>query len=120
MWVLCDKIGEAIRTTKEQVYIETIKSVGVFITLHVKNEEADSAIKCWQSNGLGWICEKVQEQNGYTTRHSYKGSYVYTTAEMSRLIDEIVSEAKELGIETATPDELARMKQEWGVITNEK
>lgn len=33
---------------------------------------------------------------------------------MSRFIDCVVAEAQELGIETATPDELERMKQEWG------
>ena len=43
-----------------------------------------------------------------------KGSSEYNTAEMSRFIDRIVEEAQELGIETATPDELERMKQEWG------
>ena len=35
------------------------------------------------------------------------------TQEMSRLIDGTVSQAKELGIETATPEELERMKNEW-------
>lgn len=43
-----------------------------------------------------------------------KGSSEYDTVEMSHFIDRIVEEAKELGIETATPDELERMKQEWG------
>jgi hypothetical protein len=32
---------------------------------------------------------------------------------MSRLIDGTVFEAKELGIETLTPNELERMKNEW-------
>ena len=39
----------------------------------------------------------------------------YDTAEMSHFIDRIVEEAKELSVETATPDELERMKQEWHV-----
>lgn len=43
-----------------------------------------------------------------------KGSSEYDTAEMAHFIDSIVEEAKELGIETSTPDELERMKQEWG------
>lgn len=42
-----------------------------------------------------------------------KGSSDYDTAEMASFIDGIVSEAKELGIETLTPDELERMKQAW-------
>ena len=43
----------------------------------------------------------------------YFGSSTYNTKEMSVLIDGIVYEAKELGIETLPPDELERMKVEW-------
>mgnify|MGYP002522713106 CR=1 FL=1 len=43
----------------------------------------------------------------------YIGSSHYDTKEMSDFIDGIVSEAEELGIETETPDELARLKAVW-------
>lgn len=43
-----------------------------------------------------------------------KPSHLYNTKEMSVLIDGTVSEAKELEIETMTPDEIDRMKQQWG------
>ena len=46
-----------------------------------------------------------------------KGSSQYDSAEMAKFIDRIVDEAKELEIETLTPDELERMKARWG---NEK
>lgn len=42
-----------------------------------------------------------------------KGSHTYDTKQMSRLIDATVEQAKELGIETLTPDELERMKSAW-------
>ena len=44
----------------------------------------------------------------------YEGSSKYDTAEMARFIDGIVQECEELGIETESPDELVRMKREWG------
>ena len=40
-------------------------------------------------------------------------SHLMNTKEMSDLIDGTVSEAKELGIDTRTPDEIERMKQLW-------
>ena len=43
----------------------------------------------------------------------YRGSHTYDTKEMSILIDGTVSEAKELGIETLTPDELNKLKAAW-------
>ena len=42
-----------------------------------------------------------------------RGSHEYNTEEMSRLIDGTVDEAKALGIETMTPDALAKMEEEW-------
>lgn len=44
----------------------------------------------------------------------FKETHTLDTKEMARLIDGTVQEAKQLGIETATPDELARMKALWG------
>ena len=42
-----------------------------------------------------------------------RGSHTYDNYEMRSLIDGTVNDAKELGIETLTPDELERMKQSW-------
>lgn len=43
----------------------------------------------------------------------YKRTHTLNTAEMSRLIDGVVYEAKELGIETETPEQIAKMKSLW-------
>lgn len=45
----------------------------------------------------------------YRWYYQIKGSSEYNTAEMSHLIDGIVSECKEMGIETLPPEELERM-----------
>ena len=44
-----------------------------------------------------------------------RGSHTYDTKEMATLIDGVVQEAKQLGIETLTPNELERMKDLWTV-----
>lgn len=46
---------------------------------------------------------------GTVNFYRIKGSSQYNTREMSRLIDGLVSECKECGIETLTPEELERM-----------
>ncbi|MFQ8836333.1 MAG: hypothetical protein ACLR8L_00235 [Oscillospiraceae bacterium] len=45
---------------------------------------------------------------------AYYGSSRYNAKQMGRIIDLVVEDAKDLGIETLTPDELARMNLEWG------
>ena len=49
----------------------------------------------------------------YRVYYVMRGSHTYNTAEMARLIDATVEQAKELGIETLTPQELERMKASW-------
>ena len=50
-----------------------------------------------------------------------RGSHTYDTKEMSELIKGTVEEAKELGIETATPQEIKEMEERWGLkIEKEK
>ena len=117
MWVLCDKISQAIQcTTKENVYRNAIHQVGVFETVPLKDEAVERWIENWQKKGIGWVAEVLHpaKTDGYTLVINYYGSSTYNTKEMSRLIDNIVQTAKEFGVETLTPDELERMKAAWG------
>ena len=71
--------------------------------------------RIWETHGIGWICEEMghSKLDGYTNVISYYGSSEYDTRQMSRLIDLIVMECKEQGIETMTPRELALLKEGW-------
>lgn len=113
MWQLCHKIAEKVGATKEAVYRKNIREVGSFETVELISAGAARFIRSWQANGLGWIAEPLSERNGYTTIIAYYGSSSYTTAEMSRLIEAVVEEAKGLGVETMTPAELAGLKAAW-------
>ena len=116
LWVLCQKIAEAVRnTTKEAVYQQLVGRVGQFTPLPIRNDAVESFAEMWSNRGLGWfvVIDGDSTIEGYTRVFAYHGSSSYDTRDMSVLIDEAVSEAKELGIETMTPDELERMKREW-------
>lgn len=112
-WVLCQKIAEKVGATKEAVYRKNISEVGSFEVVEVASAAVPRFIKRWHGNGLGWIAEPYQEKNGFTTVIAYYGSSTYSTAEMARLIDALISEAKSVGVETLTPDELERLKTSW-------
>lgn len=113
MWQLCHKIAEKVGTTKETVYRKNIREVGSFEIVELLSEGVARFVRSWQANGLGWIAETLSERNGYTTVIAYYGSSSYNTAEMSRLIEAVVEEAKALGVETMPPAELAGLKAEW-------
>ena len=44
----------------------------------------------------------------------YKPTHTLNSKEMAFLIDRVIAEAKDLGIETITPNEIAEMKSLWG------
>ena len=67
----------------------------------------------WEQEAVHAI--PVRYEDKATFYKIYRGSHTYDTKEMSLLIDGTVADAKELGIETMTPAELARMKERWGV-----
>lgn len=51
----------------------------------------------------------------YRVYRLLKGSHEYDTYEMAKLIDGAVSDARELGIETMTPNQLREMKERWHI-----
>ena len=111
-WVLADKIAKAINTTKEMVYWHIVRDVGVFDTLKFSSKEAMERFKAnWRQNGLGWVTRTID--NDKFILQAYYGSSRYSTKEMTVLIDEAVSIAKSLHIETLTPEELSRIKEDW-------
>lgn len=59
-------------------------------------------------------CIPVRYEDKTTFYRIMRGTHTYDSKEMSDLINGTVAEAKELGIETETPEEIERMCQQWG------
>lgn len=57
------------------------------------------------------------DKNGspFRTYIMMRGSSDYDTKEMASLIDGVVSECRQMGISTLPPDEIERMKRNWGM-----
>ena len=102
LWVLLDELGKKVDRSKEDLYKAFVKEYGVFEILPIRNEAVTSFVTRWGKNGLGWFCEDLGESklNGFTKLIAYYGSSTYNTEEMRRLIDEVVYECKEQGINT--------------------
>jgi len=60
-------------------------------------------------------CIAIKYLDDATFYKIYRGSHTYDTAEMSFLIDGTVADAKELKIDTISPEELRKMKERWCV-----
>lgn len=100
MWVLCDEIARVLQSTKDEVYKQAVSNVGVFFPLSCKSAAFTRARAVWESQGAGFFCNVTREQAGQTEFNAYVGSSKYTQEELSRLIEELVAEAENLGIDT--------------------
>lgn len=107
-WVLMTKIAAEIGSNKEDVYENMLRRYGVlyedddgYITVTVRDHVDMSKVDGhWQL---------IRNNGTFKAYAMIKGSSQYDSKEMSRFIDGIVSEAKELGIETLPPAELEMM-----------
>lgn len=116
-WVLLDKIAKETGSTSEEVYEEMLRRYGyplydedekpVIISLKAEIDISTLDIHL-KLIGEGHVQDKL-----FKHYKVIRGQSTYDTKEMSTFIDGIVSDAKELGIETLTPDELERMKAAW-------
>lgn len=115
MWVLLSKMAEVLHTSKDELYLIMLERYGVFTHIVVNPAKVEQFKKEWRA------CRELGEVtvNGKTgiQLQCYLGSSHYDTKQMSVLIDGIVSECKELEIETLPPKDLAILKQEWGKST---
>ena len=101
------ELQEVLGIPKEDIYRDIIKNIGSYEVLPVKNEAVEKFCNAWSENGIGWITETTKSKlEGFTNVLAYYGSSVYSTSEMSRLIDLLVQECKQLGIETKPKAEI--------------
>lgn len=115
-WVLMQKIAEAINSDRWSVYLDMLQKYSRDFTFVICKENAIDKLK-----ELYRTCIDLGEVNvNGTEGHQMQvffGSSTFDSKSMSVFIDGIVSECKELGIETLPPDMLARMNAEWGQET---
>ena len=115
-WVLIDKIAAEMSVDKIDVYRSAIKDFGgVSQVVCVMDDAVEKLRQGWQIHGIGWQTDIMESKlPGCTNVILYYGSSTYDTKQMSLLIDHLVQDAKALGIETDTPEQLIRYKNEWG------
>ena len=114
-WVLIDKIAQKIRQKPDEVYREAIRHIaGVSEYLCMRKNASDAFCRAWERKGIGWMSEtETSKIEGCVTVKVWYGSSTYNTDQMSALIDNLVQDAKALGIPTETPDEIAKIKSLW-------
>lgn len=114
-WVLIDRLAAELSMTKEDVYREAIRAIGgVSETVCVRADAFDRLKGVWCAKGLGWQVEQMPSKiDGCINAILYFGSSTYDVKQMSDLIDHLIQDCEAVGIETATPEEIEKLKSLW-------
>ena len=117
-WVLVSKIADKLHSSKEEVHNLMLARYG-----QPEKEDDGSAVIISVLERIDLtkrddihvkpIGHGTVDGKRFTHYLLLRGSHTYDTKEMSTLIDGVVSEAREMGIETMSTEELERLLAAW-------
>lgn len=112
-WTLIQELSRALGLTPIEVYREQIKDLPTYEDCMVKPEAFEKLKKEYEQGHTGRCVEKLREWKGYWVIRMWRGSSDFSTTEMTRLIDNLVLECQQFGIETEPKDTIDKLKQAW-------
>lgn len=116
LWKCLGDIAGALRTDKWSVYLQMLKRYGEYTYICVKPKAVDMLKRQWRE------CEEIGEIEIHGDKAvqmlCYYGSSTYDTKQFSVLLDGVISEMKELGLETPTSEEMRRSIEQWEQMKN--
>jgi len=116
--VLCDKLRQKNKVSMARQKNELIAMYGQIQYLPngeiftIKTNADEKTVLEMNEPHMEFIKIDDQYDDVYWYR-VYRGSHTYDSAEMAQLIEGTVMECKDAGIETATPEEQAKMLRLW-------
>lgn len=111
-WVLIEKIAEKMKMSKDEIYKRELCDYGTIAT----DDDGRKIIFSLKADIDVGKYFKYYKELGYSKdkkfKHYYviKGSSEYDSNEMAKFIDGIVQDCQTLGIETLTPEEIAKLE----------
>lgn len=119
-WVLVGKVADKLRISKSRLHNDMLRHYGQRMIVDDKpvivyipdTEESENTAMESDTVHLKQTSSVLEGSNGITYRAyvMMRGSHDYSSSEMAVLVSGIVEEAKQLGIETLTPQELELMR----------
>lgn len=122
-WKLVSDLAEALHVSKPYLHNDLLRKYGQIAIIDGKavyavipdTDEAQREIDEAQTYHLKPTAQVKAGKGGmFRTYMMLRGSHEYDTREMSQLIDGLINECREMGIETLPPGELERMMAAYG------
>lgn len=112
LWELLGRMAAVLKSDKDSVYLMMLERYGVYTHVCVKPAAVERVKQEWRTvRELGEITINGQKA---IQLQCYFGSHTYNSKEFSVLLDGVLSEAAQLGIETLSEADKDLMLKEWG------
>lgn len=118
LWHCLGKIAETLRTDKWEVYLLMLKRYGKFTYICVKPNMVDAMKAQWRESEI--IGEVDINGQKAVQMLCYFGSSTYNTKEFSVLLDGVISEMAEMGLQVPTSQDMQRALEQWEKMQNGK
>ena len=103
LWACLGEIARAINSDTWSIYLYMLERYGKFTHILVKPEAVEQVRQVWRETKI------VGEKDGMIQMLCFFGSSTYNTKEFSQLLDGVVSEMKEMHLETPPDEEMKRL-----------
>ena len=111
LWLCLGRIAESLRADKWSIYLHMLKRYGKYTYICVKPAVVDAVKAQWREcEEIGTVNINGQEA---VQMLCYFGSSTYNTKEFSVLLDGVMSEMKEMGLEAPASEEMRRALELW-------
>lgn len=108
-WELLQQLCEEINLDVITEYRNRVKDLGIFRQWEIETKNASTFIHMWESKGVAWFCEVVEQIQDVTIINAYYGSSSYNSKQMSKLISNLVQDCRLVGIQTLEDLELEEL-----------
>ena len=114
-WVLMNKLADKLNIGVRDLYRHYIPDIPENSqVVCVPTEAVEKLQSGWEHNGIGWCSDTLKSKlPGCTNVVLYYGSSTFDQKQMGVLLDLIIADCKQVGVEYLTPEELERLKGEW-------
>ena len=104
LWACIGDIAKVLHQDAWEVYLLMIERYGKFTHILVRPEVVEAVRAQWRETKI--VGETTVDGNPMIQMLCYFGSSTYNSAEFSSLLDGVISEMKEMGLETPTSEEM--------------
>ena len=116
-WKLLSEYSEEKNVDTIEEYKERVKRLGIFRRFRIEDKDKKTFEIMWQDKGIAWFCETADTEYigdiEFKIINAYYGSSSFNSKQMSRLINDLVEDCKEAGIETKPQAEIDSLLKEW-------